>query len=273
MGKKNSNPLASLKSALNTSIEKASTTYDTLSTDITNTASKVIPIIQTEFGMETETKAETKTEIKPVIKSILKKNPNPFEKQIESMFVGCYSDAPTEPTMKHYLGEISNPMECIIMGRKNNFDYVGVQQGNKCFGSNNIPNSTKVDKDTYCNVGCDDINTGNCGGFFYNQVYKTKLYDDKTISPEKKAKLKAKILSEMEQSLIKKNTNELLENFNQINSDVEKIGFGLEFVDYGSCNNLKPINPYILFAWIVILIVLIFMLIEYINNKLKKNII
>ncbi len=264
MGKKNSNPLASLKSVLNTSIEKASTTYDTLSTDITNTASKVIPIIQTELGMETET--EAKTEIKP----ILKKKSNPFEKQIESMFIGCYSDDPTNPTMKKYLGEISNPMECIIMGRKNNFNYVGIQQGNKCFGSNNIPNSAKVDKDIYCNVGCDDINTGNCGGFFYNQVYKTKLLDTKAISPDTKAKIKAKILSEMEQSLIKKNTDEILENFNQINSDAEKIGFGLEFVD---CNNFKPMNPYVLFTWMVILIVLIFMLIEYVNNKLKNRII
>jgi hypothetical protein len=72
-------------------------------------------------------------------KEVIKQELSPFEKQIQSLYVGCFSDDPSNPSMEKDLGDISNSLECIELGKKNNYKYVRIQQGNKCFASNKIP--------------------------------------------------------------------------------------------------------------------------------------
>ncbi len=281
MGKKSSNPFNTLKTAINTAGDNVSKTYTSVSKDISNTASKIIPVKPKESDNSEEKKIlpEIKT-VKHEIESekkIIKPEKSPLEKQIESQYIGCYSDDPSNPSMEHYLGEISNSLECIELGKKNNYKYVGLQQGNKCFASNKLPNTKEVDKNEFCNVGCDDIDSGNCGGFFYNQVYKTNILtenlqhnnnnkhikkEDKDINDESN-KINDKVNN------IKDEANSILENFISSDNEMEKINYGLSHVD---CSCWDPINSYVLFTWVVILIILLYLLFEYLYKKQQKNI-
>lgn len=260
-----SNPLDSFKSAFDTGVNTISNTYNQISDNISQTASVIVPIIKKDFVIpETNQISTIVQEIIPQVQKQINQNSNlnPFEKQMEPMFMGCYSDDPTNPSMEKYLGEVSNTMECIELGRKNNFNFIGLQQGNKCFASNKIPTTKQVDRQTYCNVGCDDVNTGNCGGFFYNQVYRTTLPNIPL------NELGEHVLNEIKDKLMKQNTDKIIENFIETDVDVNKINYGLNHIN---CDCWKPIDSYALFTWIVVIVILLFILVEYINKKLKTN--
>ena len=265
MGKTSSNPLTVFKSTINKAGDTISDTYTNVSKNVYKTASKIIPenIIGKEKEPKPEPKPEQKLKIKPIVEEIVKQELSPFERQIESLYVGCYSDDPSNPSMEKDLGDVSNSLECIELGKKSNYKYVGIQQGNRCFASNKIPITPEVDKSEYCNVGCDDINTGNCGGFFYNQVYKTD-FNDASLSLNKLGNV-----VKLEEEKNKKNASEMLEKFVNFDTDIEKINYGLAHVNY-SCN--LPIDPYVIFFWTIILIILLYLLFEYIYNKSEKNI-
>jgi len=276
MGKKSSNPLNVLKSAINKAGDTVAQTYTEVSKDVSKVATQVIPQnIVTKLELESETKSETKSELMSESEKefklkqleldkinaktkIVKDELTPFEKHIQSLYVGCFSDDPSNPSMENYLGEVSNSLECIEFGKKNNFKYVGVQQGNKCFGSNKIPTTEKVDKKVYCNIGCDDINTGNCGGFFYNQVYKTTTTNPNT-----------NILQENQNKILSEN---ILEKFINLDTDIEKINYGLSHSEPNTNpNSIYPIDSYTLFFWICVLVILLYLLFEYIYKKSNKK--
>ena len=257
MGKKSSNPLDVFKSSVNKASDTVSKTYTDISTNVFNTASKIIPA--NIINDKTEQKSEIKHEIKPIVEEVIKQELSQFEKQIQSLYIGCFSDDPSNLSMEKDLGDVSNSLECIKLGKKNNYKYVGIQQGNRCFASNKIPIAPEVNRNEYCNIGCDDINTGSCGGFFYNQVYKTDINDTSL------NKLDNKIKPEEEKN--KKNAIEILEKFVSLDTDIEKINYGLAQVNY-NCHT--PIDSYIVFFWIVILIILLYLLFEYIYNKSEK---
>lgn len=179
-------------------------------------------------------------------------NVNPFEKQFDSQFIGCFPDDPSNPSMEEYLGEVTNLVECIELGKNKKFDYIGIQQGNKCFASNKIPITQKVDRNKFCNIGCTESNTGNCGGYFYNQVYKT-------ITPN--------ILPNLVTPEIKSETIKLIENFTNYDNDIKKISLGLSDNQF-NCH--LPINVYTLFFWMMILLLLIYLLFEYMYRKNNK---
>lgn len=187
----------------------------------------------------------------------------PFEKQFESQYVGCYFDDPVNPSMDTLLGNIKNISECIEMGKNKDFRYVGIRSGNECWASNNIPNTHSDDRFKFCNVGCSDIGTGNCGGNFYNQVYKT-------MKPTSSANNKELIL---EQEMEKENIDEavnVLENFISSDNDLKKISIGLENDNF---NYWKPINMYQIFFWLVIFLFLIYLLFEYLYRKKQERLI
>ena len=260
MGKKSSNPLNILKSSINIAGDTVSKTYTDVSKTISNTAAQIIPV-NNKKEPEPEKEQEIKPEIKTVVEEVVKQELSPFEKQIQSLYVGCFSDDPSNPSMEKDLGDVSNSLECVELGKKENYKYVGIQQGNRCFASNKIPIAQEVDKASNCNIGCDDINTGNCGGFFYNQVYKTDINDTAL------NKLGNKIKEEKDKG--KKNASEILEKFVNLDTDIEKINYGLSHVNY-NCHT--PIDSYVIFFWIVILIILLYLLFEYIYKKSEKNI-
>lgn len=283
MGKKNSNPLDSLKSAINTGVNKASVSYEKISDNISKTASVVVPAIRADLpipktvsesppeyvqkSIPVQTQTQTQTQAQT------ESNLNPYEKQMDTLYLGCYSDDPSNPTMQTYLGEVSNTMECVEIGKKNNYKYVGVQQGNKCFASNNVPTSKQVDRQIYCNVGCDDINTGKCGGFFYNQVYKTSITNapnqiNLSNTSDTSNLMSEHVLNEIKQNLTIENANRIVENFIETEIDAEKINHGLGYV---KCSQWDPIDSYALFTWIVIIVILLFVLVEYINNRTKTH--
>ena len=263
MGKKSSNPLNVFKSTLNKAGDTVSKTYTDVSKNVSKTAAQIIPA--NLIGDKEEPKEETKPEIKPEIKSIvqeeIKQELSPFEKQIQSLYIGCFSDDPSNPSMEKDLGDVSNSLECIELGKKNNYKYIGIQQGNRCYASNKIPIAPEVNRNEYCNIGCDDINTGNCGGFFYNQVYKTDINDS--------ALNKLGNIIKPEEEKYKKNAEQMLEKFVSMDTDIEKINYGLTHVNY-DCHT--PINSYVVFFWVVILIILLYLLFEYIYKKYEKNI-
>lgn len=240
-------------------INYAATTYNNVSTELINSASEIIPMISN--GILNPVPVESQT--KPI--NILpeeNKYINPFEKQFESLYMGCFIDDPSIPSIKNFLGDISNISECINLGKENNYKYVGIQQGNKCFGSNNLPTTQQYDREKYCNIGCDDINTGKCGGFYFNQVYKT-VYDNSM-----------PVLSIIDNKLLTEETNKkeainLLENFMNSDGELDKI----KELENTNNNSWLPINSYILFFWILILIILIYLLFEYLYKKKDKTLI
>lgn len=251
-----SNPLNLFKNTVNNASNVVAQTYTTVSQDVSNTVSQIVPpaIIRPNNIL----KPEIKQEINMIVQE-LKPEFTPFEKQIQSLYIGCYSDDPSNPSMEKDLGDVSNSLECIELGKKNNYKYVGLQQGNRCFASNNIPSTSEVDRKENCNVGCDDINTGNCGGFFYNQVYKTALPDVAlNFSGEK---------INIEEEKNKNQAENMLEKFATLDTEVEKINFGLS---HATLDCIKPVNSFDIFFWLVILIILLYLLFEYIYKKSQK---
>ena len=123
-----------------------------------------------------------------------------YEKEIAPYYTGCYSDDPTNLSMKQYLGIVSNPVECMTLGKKNGYKYIGIQQGDKCYGSNEIPTTLKVD-DNHCGIHCNQADAGTCGGYFYNKVYNTNAIHS-------------------EDQLKTPNTSNLIENYNNTNMNI-----------------------------------------------------
>ena len=78
MGKKSSNPLDVFKSSVNKASDTVSKTYTDISTNVFNTASKIIPA--NIINDKTEQKSEIKHEIKPIVEEVIKQELSQFEK-------------------------------------------------------------------------------------------------------------------------------------------------------------------------------------------------
>lgn len=257
MGISSSSPIGPFKDNMNAYIENALIMYKKASQNVSQNIEQIVPTITKNITTETKQETKTETETKVVSPIIVEDNPstifNKFEKDLDYLYKGCFLDDPSNPSMEKYLGQISNSLECINLGVKNKFKYVGIQQGDKCYASNTLPITSEANRIENCNVGCDDINTGNCGGFFYNQVYDINLLLNNNLN-ETKPKTKVEVESK-----------ETFENFINLDSELYNISKG---VDNINCNCITPINSYILFIWIVILIILIYLLFEYLLKKI-----
>ncbi len=192
--------------------------------------------------------AEIEQEHKFVYPEKLKDDPFDFkltsdELKLEGNFIGCYVDDPSNPGFKDYLGEVENQEQCITRGKEKNYNFVGIQQGNKCFGSNIIPEDMiKADR-IRCSVSCTDSSKGKCGGYYYNQVYSTN------------------------------NTNlskpsDIVEKFKIMNLELFDISKNLQEGHFVTEN---PINPYSLLLWLIVILILIYIIVEYLNKKSKEK--
>ena len=94
------------------------------------------PEFESELEVNTESESESELEIKT-------KSDYLNEKYLDSKFIGYYLDTPDNPILTDYLGEVDNTNKCIIKGKDSNYKYIGLQQGNKCFGTNILPNNLK----------------------------------------------------------------------------------------------------------------------------------
>lgn len=271
------NPMNTMKEFINKSIDTASQSFDKVSADLSKAITPIVQNVKPDIKTSSPSPSPSPSPSQNLNKSQLQQNEInklvPYEKQFQSLYVGCYSDDPINPSMNTFLGQVPNISECINMGKENNFDYVGIRGGNQCFASNTIPTTQMVDRTKYCNVGCDDVGTGNCGGFFYNQVYKTslslnempKLNDGQGGNDEQELN----DLNKSSQELTTEAIN-ILENFITSDSDMKKITMGLNTDNF---NHWKPLDTYVIFLWLVVLIFLIYLLFEYLYVKNKEKII
>ena len=94
-----------------------------------------------------------------------------FEKSLNSMYVGCFRDNPSNPKMKYNLGIVGNQLDCINKGKESGVNFVALQNGNECYGG--VTNDFMKDSvpRSFCNMNCTDQNTGKCGGNYFNQAY------------------------------------------------------------------------------------------------------
>lgn len=262
------NPMSSLKDYINQSAETIYQSYDQISSEVATAITPIVKSVKTNINTEQQIQFEQPKKQQQQIKMGQEKiqssnNLLPFEKKFENMYIGCFSDDPSNPSMDKYLGQVSNIYECIKMGQENNYDYVGIRGGSECFASNSIPTTQSVDKTKYCNVGCDEIGTGKCGGFFYNQVYKTTV-------PNNLPKLRNTEIYEQENSDMSSNAISILENFISTDADIKKISMGLNIDNF---NCWKPMNTFLIFFWLIILLLLIYLLFEYLYKKNNENLI
>lgn len=212
-------------------------------------------IVGTEMEVEPEIYIESSDDIKNEEQKVIvepeimekKEKLTEYEREILPYYVGCYSDDPTILSMEKYLGVVSNPVECIKRGKENNYKYIGIQQGDRCYASNNIPTTIKMDSE-YCNIGCNDPKTGTCGGYFYNKVYKTELGNS------------------IETGIEKNDTFILVENYNSMNSEINDINKNLGNIEYNNSEfNIYPVNIYILSMVLLIIIIILYLVIEKLN--------
>lgn len=312
MKKFNSNPLKSIKKTLNNTSSAITSTYDTVATQVSTNIADTIPkltqdlqvmaynVTGTEMpkNVRTELILPSKSEIKtnaliqneklPINQNMGNNILSAIDNKIKPLYKGCYSDDPINLTMQEYLGTVSNSIECIKLGKLNNLKYVGVQQGDKCYGSNVLPITEPVDKNIYCDVPCNNPNSGTCGGYYYNQVYTTDTINSidpiNSIDSINSMSESKKIISD---ELTKKNSfpNDLIdpeskqqkltnhanflntvEKFTELNSDINKINSLLN-----KCVKKNSINSFILFVWITILLLLICVLIDYLHSRKKTK--
>jgi hypothetical protein len=205
-------------------------------------------------AIRNESLSESKSEIQVEVETeynksnILENDPfelklTPTELKLQSNFIGCYIDNPSKPTFTDYLGEVDNQEQCINKGKEKNFNFVGIQQGNKCFGSNFVPEDIKRADRLKCSTDCNDKSKGKCGGFYYSNIFSTKNTE----------------LSK---------PSDIVEKFKSLNIELVDISNNLKEEQFVTEN---PINPYSLLLWLVVILIIIYIIIEYINKKSNEK--
>jgi hypothetical protein len=171
-----------------------------------------------------------------------------YDKEISPYYIGCYSDDPTNLSMSEYLGTVSNPVDCMKLGKDKGYEYVGIQQGDKCYASKELPNTVKVEE-KYCGIQCNQPNTGTCGGYFYNKVYNTNGINT---------------LNEIETKEI--SIPKIIENYNNTNESINNINRNIGNLNYADKNSsIYPINQYILAITLVIILIILYLIVDKLN--------
>jgi hypothetical protein len=90
--------------------------------------------------------------------------------------VGCFEDKEGKPDFEKLLSvKLIDPLECVKLAFDQNYDYVGLQAGGKCWGSMNLIG--KYGSSTQCNYKCPN-GRDNCGGKSSNTIYKLDYQKD-----------------------------------------------------------------------------------------------
>ena len=248
------NPLNAFKQSINNVSNNikmaANTLQQNISAKIENINQNNLPLVteNSELKEEINSPEQIISMFKPEVQAKINLAAGIFNDKFASQFIGCYSDDPLNLSMQNFLGNVSDIEECITLGKNNEYKFVGIQQGNKCYASNNIPDSTNESMDK-CNILCNDINSGYCGGYYYNQVYSTNI-------PEiNKNEVKNKI----------EQFNNIIENYKNLDVEYNMIENNINKNNI-NCN-IQPVNAYILFLWLIIIFFIIFLVLEYYNKK------
>lgn len=171
-----------------------------------------------------------------------------FQEKLKPLYIGCFNDNPIQPSMEYNLGNVNNQLECINKGIEKKLKYVGLLEGNVCMGTSNDNFIKLGDTLKYnCNSPCNDANTGYCGGYFFNQVYKTSLQ-----SPSIK---------------LSDSIDKTLEHFVSTDNELKEINNNLSYEYF---KNIHSVDSIQLFLWLIIIVMIIYIIIEYSFNK-KNN--
>ena len=179
-----------------------------------------------------EQESEIKTEIKTDYLN---------EKYLDSKFVGYYLDLPDSPMLTDYLGEVDDPVKCILKGKESDYKYIGLQKQTQCFGTNVLPNNLKE----ISRIKTNKLNK-KIDGFYYNQIYTTSNVSnlEKIIKP-----------------------NDMISKYKDINNELYQIN---QNINQNNFVEEKPLNPYALILWLIIIVIVIYLIVEYIN-KISSN--
>ena len=169
------------------------------------------------------------------IKNIAEENKYISDINLDNKFVGYYLEDSQNPIITDYLGETVDINKCILKGKNSSYKYVGIQEENKCFGTNILPNSLKkIDRKSYY-TGLSKYN-------IYNQIYLT---EDSFSTKDTKPK-------------------DIFNKYKEINGELNSINNNLTEENFVQ---ESPLNPYALVLWLIIIIIIIFLVIEYVNKK------
>ena len=207
---------------------------------------------------------------------------------IKKKYIGCFNDGNGRSLFGYRFPEkVKSVAECIELGKKSNYDYISLKNGNECWaGNSNYDAYGEVEK-KFCNIPCEKANSGMCGGSIFNEVYKTdyknltsNTYDNKILN-----KMNPVITSINERenssnankneytSNIKDSLNaDMIEEFNNITEeDYKELKLINKNLYYKDFTYVEPININYLFIYIIVIIILVFILVKYfeIKNKLK----
>ena len=85
-------------------------------------------------------------------------------------YIGCFTDN-SQRDMKLIDGDTS-PDECFKQARSRGYEFVSMQYGKQCFGSNEVGKyGDRPDKE--CNMECNKETGMHCGGSWRNSVWFT----------------------------------------------------------------------------------------------------
>jgi archaellum component FlaC len=197
-----------------------------------------------------------------------KKELSEIERLLKKAYEGCFPDDPTDLTMKTYLGEVRNPIEGIKLGKENGYKYIGIQQGGKCYASNTLP--TGISDNANCNYKFNNFKNyegsdwyySTCGGYYYNKVFNTNIEIDDEI-------IRKCCRENISNEEIKKETKDMIEGFDNLNKEIDMINSN---VNHNNLLAKEPLNPYYLLLWLLVILFIIFLMIEYFNKKNTNNI-
>ena len=147
-------------------------------------------------------------------------------------------DLPDSPILTDYLGEVDDPVKCILKGKESNYKYIGLQKQTQCFGTNVLPNNLKEIPRMKTNKLNKKID-----GFYYNQIYSVSNVSnsEKLIKP-----------------------TDMISKYKDINNELYQIN---QNINQNNFVEEKPLNPYALILWLIIIVIVIYLIVEYINKK------
>ena len=104
-------------------------------------------------------------------------------------YIGCYADASLSTSKRAMTNKLSGSVPsvsaCYVLATIHNYKYFALQNGQECWGNNNLTSATRFGqcgvpgvptkgqlKDCYCNILCGGgVGPEYCGGGWANQVY------------------------------------------------------------------------------------------------------
>lgn len=86
--------------------------------------------------------------------------------------MGCYVDTPERTLPVVLMSSGATPESCVAAAKARGFAYVGVQAGGQCFAGDGLPPAAAKQND--CAMPCTVNTLKNCGGSWFNAVYKVQ---------------------------------------------------------------------------------------------------